>query len=97
MKIFLSPQRRDDTLIIVKLGDKLTVNDIDYDFTDLQEGEILPKEAVDCYWIISDVIRTAENGIELTFLFPNGPNASHAARFPDPILNPPDGIMELPI
>jgi hypothetical protein len=95
MKIILSPQRRDDTLTVTKQGDTLTINGISYDFTSIPEGATLPKEAVDCQWLASDVERI--NGVlTLTLLIPNTANASEAARFPQPLINPADGVLELP-
>lgn len=95
MKITLSPQRRDDTLTISKLGDALTINGISYDFTSIPEGATLPKEAVDCKWLVSDVERI-NSVLTLTLLIPNTANASEAARFPQPLINPGDGLLELP-
>ena len=95
MKINLSPQRRDDTLTVIKQGDVLTINGTEYDFTDLPDGGTLPAEAVDCEFVIGSVDRV--NGeLELTLLLPHGPNASEAARFPEPIIDPADGEVELP-
>jgi len=95
MKINLSPQRRDDTLTVIKQGDVLTINGAEYDFTDLPDGGTLPADAVDSEFVIGSVDRV--NGeIELTLLLPHGPNASEAARFPQPIVDPADGEVELP-
>lgn len=95
MKINLSPQRRDDTLTIIKQGDKLTINGTEYDFTELPDGATLPAEAVDSEFVIGNVERI--NGeLEVTLILPNGANASEAARFPEPIINPADGELELP-
>ena len=95
MKINLSPQRRDDTLTVIKQGDVLTINGTEYDFTDLPNGGTLPADAVDCEYVFGSVDRV--NGeLELTLLLPHGANASEAARFPQPIINPADGEVELP-
>ena len=95
MKIKLSPQRRDNTLTITKQGDVLTINGTEYDFSQLPDGGILPSNAVDCEYVIGSVDRV--NGeLELTLLLPHGANASEAARFPEPIINPADGELELP-
>ena len=95
MKIKLSPQRRDDTLTVTKQGDVLTINGTAYDFTDLPDGGTLPADAVDCEYVIGSVDRV--NGeLELTLLLPHGANASEAARFPEPIIDPADGELELP-
>jgi hypothetical protein len=95
MKINLSPQRRDDTLTVSKQGDTLTINGTPYDFSDLAEGDLLPKGAVDSPWVVSDITRTG-GSLELTLLLPHGKDASEAARFPQPLIDPPDGALELP-
>ena len=95
MKITLSPQRRDDTLTVIKQGDTLTINGTAYDFSQLPDGGTLPADAVNCEYVINSVDRV--NGeLELTLLLPHGANASEAARFPEPIINPADGELELP-
>ena len=95
MKINLSPQRRDDTLTVTKQGDTLTINGTAYNFSQLPDGATLPAEAVDCEYIIGSVERI--NGeLELTLLLPHGANTSQAARFPQPIIDPADGALELP-
>jgi hypothetical protein len=96
MLINLSPTRSDKILSISKSGDILTINGVPYDFSQLPNGATLPREAIDCEWIVSDVNRI--NGeIELTILLPHGANASHAARFPEPINMTNDGQVVLPI
>ena len=95
MKITLSPQRRDDTLTVTKQADVLIINGTAYDFSQLPDGGTLPAEAVDCEFVIGSVDRV--NGeLELTLLLPHGVNASEAARFPQPIIDPADGEVELP-
>jgi hypothetical protein len=96
MIINLSTQRRDDTLSLNKQGETLTINGIPYDFSQLADGATLPKEAIDCEWIVSDVNRI--NGeIELTILLPHGADASESARFPTPITMTTDGRVVFPI
>jgi hypothetical protein len=95
MKITLSPQRRDDTLTVTKQGDTLTINGTAYDFSVVPDGATLPKDATDCAWLASDVERI-DGVLHLTLLLPHGANASQAARFPQPIINPADGALELP-
>ena len=95
MKITLSPQRRDDTLTVIKQGDTLTINGTSYDFTDLPDGGTLPAEAVDSEFVIGNVERI-DGVLHLTLLMPHGADASEAARFPQPIINPADGELELP-
>jgi len=95
MKINLSPQRRDDILSVAKQGDVLTINGTEYDFTDLPDGGTLPADAIDCEFVIGSVDRV-DGGLELTLLLPHGADASEAARFPEPIINPADGEVRLP-
>ena len=96
MLINLSPQRREDILTISKIGETLTINGVSYDFSQLPNGATLPREAINCEFIVSDVNRV--NGeIELTILLPHGANASHEARFPEPINMTNDGQVVLPI
>lgn len=97
MKITLSPQRRDDgPLTLSKQGDILTIQGTAYDFSQLPGGGTLPRDAVDCPWLASDINRI--NGeLELTLLLPHGANAPEATRFPEPIINPSDGTIELPL
>jgi hypothetical protein len=95
MKITLSPQRRDDNLQVIKSGDTLTINGTAYDFSVVPDGATLPRDAVDCPWLASDVERI-DGVLHLTLLLPNSATASEAARFPAPIINPADGALELP-
>ena len=95
MEINLSPQRRDDTLTVIKQGDTLTINGTAYDFTDLPDGGTLPAEAVDSEFVVGNVERI-DGVLHLTLLLPHGADASEAARFPQPIINPADGQLELP-
>jgi len=95
MKLILFPQRRDETLTITKQGDVLTINGAEYDFSQLSDGGALPADAVNSEFVIGSVERV--NGeLELTLLLPHGANASEAARFPQPIIDPADGEVELP-
>lgn len=95
MKITLSPQRRDDTLHIIKQDDTLTINGTAYDFSVVPDGATLPRDAVECIWLASDVERI-DGVLHLTLILPNSATASEAARFPQPIINPADGVLELP-
>ena len=91
-----SPQRRDDTLTIIKEGDILTINGTVYDFTNLLDGETLPQEAIDCEFICGDVERT--NGeLIIPILLPLKRGASQLAKFPDPATINTDGQVVLPI
>lgn len=95
MHITLTPQRRDDTIIVSKSGDTLTINGIAYDFSVIPDGATLPASAVDCEYITGNVERI--NGVlRISLVLPHGPNQSQEVAFPAPIINPPDGVLELP-
>ena len=95
MKIILYPQRRDDSLVLEKSGDTLIFNGIEYDFSPLPDGASISGKAVDCEYIFKPVSRI--NGeLEVHIILPHGRNAPEKTRFPKPIDNPPDGLVELP-
>lgn len=95
MRILLSPQQRSDVLEIKKSGDVLTINGVIYDFTQVTEGSTLPLEAVSCPFLVSNVERIG-GVLHLTLILPHGSNPSQAVAFPNPLINPPDGLLELP-
>lgn len=96
MKITLSPQRRDDTLTVFKVGDALVLNGEVLDFGPLPEGGTLPFGSVNNPWVASDVNRI--NGqIEVSIILPCAAGASPSACFPAPIITTQDGPVELPV
>lgn len=95
MKIVLSPQRRDDTLNLVRSGSVLTVNGEDFDFSPLAEGDTLPRAAINCEWFAGDVERVAGE-LVLTLFLPNPWNYSPEQAFPADLVNVPDGPILLP-
>ena len=95
MIITLSPVRMDAALVLERAGVVLTVNGTALDFAPLGEGDTLPRDATGCPWIVSDVTRQGGR-IRLTLILPHGAAASEAARFPAPVIDPPDGPVALP-
>ena len=95
MHLTLIPQRRDDNLVVTKLGDTLIINDINYDFSVIPEGASLPASATDCLYLTGNIERIT-GILYLTLILPHGPNPSQAATFPSSIINPTDGLLELP-
>ena len=96
MRIALSPQLREEAMpTVFKQGDKLTIDGVEYDFSPLGEGAVLPMGAVDCEWVTGSVTR-AEGEIELTLILPHGVDASEAVRFPASLVDPPDGAIVFP-
>ena len=95
MKINLSPQLRNDKLAVVKTGDKLTLNGVDFDFSQLTNGATLPASAIDSEWLVGSVSRV--NGeLELALILPHGPNPSQSVAYPEPIIAIEDGEVPLP-
>ncbi len=91
----LSPQRRDDMLLVAIAGDVLAINGQPFDFTPLTEGATLPRASIDCHWIAGDVQRI-DGVLQVSLLLPITSAASEAACFPDPITVTQDGPVELP-
>lgn len=95
MRINLSAPRGDQELHVVKSGDVLVINGVEYDFTQIPEGATLPAEAIDCAFILGPVER-AGGQLLITLIAPHDADAPEAARFPEPIIDPADGVLELP-
>lgn len=95
MRINLSPQRRDDTLEVVKAGNVLTINGEAFDFTPMGDGDTLPQAAITSIWFVSDVEQEAGE-LTLTLLLPLPWNYSPEQAFPAPLLDVPDGPVALP-
>lgn len=95
MQISWNPVRRDETLTVTKLGDALTINGEVFDFTQLPDGATLPRDAVACDWLGSDVERIGGE-IHLTLLLPHGAGAPEETRFPQPVSMASDGPVPVP-
>ena len=95
MHIKFSPQRSDAKLKVSKIGETLKINSRTFDFSIIPEGGILPAEGVDSKFVVGDVRREAGQ-LMLTLLLPYGPGAPSHVCFPEPLINPDDGILSLP-
>ena len=95
MIIKLTPQRRDDTLTVVKQGDTLFVNGIEYDFSTIPEGATLPADAIDSD-LFSGPVERIGGELYVTLTLPHGPNPIQAVAFPEPITVSKDGPVALP-
>jgi hypothetical protein len=95
MLIKLSPQRRDDTLEVIRSGSTLIVNGEPFDFSSMGEGDTLPRAAINSEWFAGDVEKL--NGrLILTLLFPLPWNYSSAQAFPAPLNDVPNGTVIFP-
>lgn len=95
MKLTFSPMRRDDRLTLGKTGDTLTINGEAFDFSGIPEGATLPRDAVACEWLVSDIERVSGD-LHLTLILPHGADAPQGALFPVPIIVTGDGSIDLP-
>lgn len=95
MRIKLSPQRRDDTLEVIKAGNILTVNGEVFDLTPMQEGSTLPNSAISSQWFAGDVVMQGGE-LTLTLLLPNPWNCSPEQAFPVDLVDVPDGLVVFP-
>lgn len=95
MRIKLSPQRREDHLVLIKKGDVLTVNGEAFDLSPLPDGGTLPAAAINSEWFAGDAQR--ENGeLVIHLLLPNPVNYSQEQAFPQDLVDVPDGDVLLP-
>ena len=95
MNIFFSPLRTDDTVDFVKSGDVIYINGEPFDLSKIEEGDVLPKAAINSSWFAGDASR--ENGhLIVTLILPNPWNYSREQAFPEPIYSAQDGKIDLP-
>lgn len=95
MHISLSPQLRDDRLTLERSGDSLIINGEEFDFSPLPDNAVLPRTAVKCDLLVSDIKRL-DGTIYLTLILPHGLHAPERTRFPAAIIDPPEGLVQLP-
>lgn len=95
MRISLSPQRRDGMLIASRQGDNLTINGENFDFSALPNGATIEAENSPSPWIAGAIERIGGQ-LHLTLLLPHGPNPSAAVAFPEPLIDPANGLISLP-
>jgi hypothetical protein len=95
MHISFTPIRRDTPLEASVAGDVLTINGEAFDFAGIPEGATLPRSAVTCDWLASDVERI-DGEIRLTLLLPHGTNAPEETRFPQAV-TVTGGSVPLPV
>lgn len=96
MQISFTPKRLDRKLTLDRQGDVLTINDEAFDFGPLKEGDTLPREAVACDWLASDVTRV-DGELHLGLTLPHGNDAPKETRFPKPMSVTEDGPVDLPL
>jgi hypothetical protein len=101
MILDLIPVRTNAELELARAGDTLVVNGLPLDFGPLPEGARLPRTAIDCPWIVSDVVRQ-DGQLRLAVIVPHGviptpPPPDIVARLqPTRIVIDRDGQIDVP-
>lgn len=95
MIIKLCPQRRDDTLAVIRAGETLMLNGEAFDLSAIGEGDTLPRSAVSCEWFAGDVERT-DGELVVTLILPIPWNYSQEQAFPVDLISVPDGEVVFP-
>lgn len=96
MIIKLSPQRRDDSLEVVKAGLILKINGEDFDFSAMPDGATLPLSAIKSGWFAGDV-EMISGELVVTLWLPNPANYSPEQAFPVDLMVVPDGQVMFPL
>ncbi|MFJ2710846.1 hypothetical protein ACIOZM_08130 [Pseudomonas sp. NPDC087346] len=95
MRIKLSPQRRDDTLQVVRSGKVLVINSEPFDFSQMADGDYLPVSAISSPWF-AGAVENVEGELILTLLLPLPDNFSPEQAFPADLVDIPDGAVAFP-
>ena len=95
MHIRLTPVRSDLQLQLSRKGDVVSINGQAYDLSGIPDGATLPRDAIDCDMLASDVERI-DGRLHFTLILPHGPEAADRVLFPAPLMDPPDGVISLP-
>lgn len=88
-----------DALQISRQGQALTINGQSFDFSVVPNGATLPdaQQATGCAYFFGPMERDTAGVLKLSLWLPcDFKGASESARFPEPIIDPPDGPVSLP-
>ncbi|WOE85858.1 hypothetical protein [Aeromonas veronii] len=99
MKIYLSPRRMDNTLKSVSVsGRKIFINDECFDFSCMNNGDVIPAEAILSEYINHD-IEMVDGCIVAVITIPHGQSAPRETIFPSAFSEPliiTSGSVNLP-
>ncbi|WP_207848829.1 MULTISPECIES: hypothetical protein [unclassified Pseudomonas] len=95
MRIELCPLRSDNTLSVIRSGDSLEINGEVFDFSPLADGDTLPATEINSQWFAGQVDRV-DGKLALTIFLPLPINFSPEQAYPEPLLDVPDGAVNLP-
>ncbi len=95
MKITLNPVRMDKRLDLSVKGDVLTLNGEALDLSAMPEGARVPRHAVECEWLATDITRVA-GVLCFGLILPHGARAPQETLFPKDIQVKRNGAVKLP-
>lgn len=95
MRISFNPVRMDKALALSRKGDVLVINGEALDLSGIPEGAVLPREAVECEWLASDIARVA-GVLEFALILPHGARAPQETLFAKGIVVMKNGVIKLP-
>ena len=78
-------------------GDVLVLNGVSFDFSVLQDGDLLPKEAISSRWIGPGGVERIGGEVSVHLIVPYGRNAPEETYDPPATLEVSDGPVPLPI
>lgn len=96
MRIMLRPQFRPDRYEIARAGTALIIDGATFDFSLLDDGEFLPREAVSSPWITDLGVTRVGGVLQIALILPHGMRPPPETLAPADIINPPDGPIILP-
>lgn len=96
MRIMLRPQFRPDRYTLARSGPALIIDGTAFDFSQLDDGEFLPREAVSSPWVTDLGITRVGGILQIALILPHGMRPPAETLSPADILNPPDGDIALP-
>lgn len=82
-------------LVASVIGDVLTLDGVEIDFSQLANGETWQAEDIGSPWIVNPVTRV-DGEVRLTLRLPHGPNPSKDVAFPVALHVTADGPISLP-
>lgn len=95
MHIKMQPKRDDTAYVAARFGEKLIIDNEEFDFSRIADGETLPVRAISCNRFAEDVQRK-DGVLRLALFLPNPVNYSQAQAFPAPLNDPADGQLVFP-
>lgn len=95
MKILIATSISPETAAFEKRGDTLIINGEAFDFSPLQEGERIPMQAINSVFF-SGAVERHDGELIVPIRMPISDRLAETIGEPGPLLNAPDGPLDLP-